>query len=385
VLIGVDALSLKPGKTGGGETYIVNLMRELPPMDPENHYHIFALPEAVSLFENGYPNVSIQPCRMPGPSQTQVWARILYEQAVLPGAIRRLGIQLMLFLGNMASIRCPCPSVMTVHDLMSYFYKDNYPGQLGLVKSRLLPAIVKASVRRVTLVSASSEHTKREIVGRLGVSAEKIRVVHLGVDPHFGGDRLGPEHLPAGIDASYALFVGTQDLHKSLDRLVRAFTLMKRRTKLPAKLVLAGMEGTGTAQLRATIRESNCPDVLDLGRVPDGQLSALYANAKLFVFPSLNEGFGLPPLEAMSKGIPVAASNAGPIPEVVADAAILFNPYDEESIASALERGFTDDALLESLREKGYERVRLFTWRRTAEKMFDIIRELSEKTAVCAG
>jgi glycosyltransferase involved in cell wall biosynthesis len=181
----------------------------------------------------------------------------------------------------------------------------------------------------------------------------------------------------------FILFVGYQHLHKNLVRLVRAFAKVKARKNIPHMLVLAGKEESGTPDLRRELNRLQLDSIVDLGFVSSEVISALYRRASLFVYPSLIEGFGLPPLDAMACGVPVAASNAGAIPEVVGDAAILFDPYSEEDIARALEQVLLDDTLRNELVKKGYERIssNMFSWERTTEQIVDLLEQLGDNSA----
>ncbi len=387
--IGIDALSLKPGRTGGGETYIVNLLKALSRSDAGHHFEIFCLGGVRELCGITAPNMAFRTVSFPGPEKAQLAGRMIYEQTRLPGAVKRLGIDCMLFLGNIASVFCPCPSILTIHDLWTWFYKETFPGVLDPFTGKVLPQVVRVSARRATRISASSHFTKSEIIRFFRLPSSKVEVVHLGfrhsADPQPGLPPPGTDaegKLPDGVRPPFLLNVGNQHLHKNLHTLVDAFSEFKRSTGLPHQLVIAGMAASGTPLLQERIRVANSVDIVTIGVVPKATLDRLYRDAAAFVFPSRYEGFGFPPLEAMARGVPVIAARSSSITEVVGDAALLFEPTDVPQMASAIRRILTDSALAASLKKMGFRHsgpACPFTWERTADAMLGLVRSVVEQ------
>jgi glycosyltransferase involved in cell wall biosynthesis len=378
--IGIDALSLIPGRTGGMETFFVKIVEMLGKIDNRNEYVIFALPEASERLKSGYSNIKVRTCRSFRTPGLTVPFRLLYEQIVLPSLIKALDIDVMLYPASISSWRCPCKSLLIVMDFIAAYYAEHFPGKLGIIKERLLPWMIGVSARRATKIAAISEFTKRDLCERFAIPEDRVEVVYLGTErriPAIAEESTSLE-LPGPVREPFILFVGYQHLHKNLVRLVRAFVEVKRRNRLPHMLVLAGKEESGTPALRDELDRLQSDSIVDLGLVSSEVISALHRKASLFVYPSLIEGFGLPPLDAMACGVPVAASNAGAIPEVVGDAAILFDPYSEEDIARALEQVLLDEALRNELIRRGYERVssNMFSWERTTAQIVDLLEQL---------
>ena len=259
------------------------------------------------------------------------------------------------------------PSVFTVHDLAFLAHPETHLRANRAYLATMMPRYVAAA----TMVIADSESTRRDLLARYGVPPDNVRVVPLGVEPIFAP--VPPtEARPVvaeryGFTAPYLLFVGTLEPRKNLRGLVAAYrALLQRRADLPT-LAIAGGEGWWYDDLYRLIkREGLAGRVRFLGRVPDADLPALYSGSAVFAYPSLYEGFGLPPLEALACGTPVVCSNRSSLPEVVGDAALLVEPTDVGALAGALERLLDDEPLRRELRARGLARAAQFTWARTA-------------------
>lgn len=374
--IGIDALSVKPGKTGGGETYVLNLISHLSKVAPQHEFVVFSLPGLRDLFARTISGVTFREVAIPGDMKGAVPARLLFEQFLLPSRIRMLGIDCMLFMGNIMSLACPCPAILNINDMSSFYYRKTFPGVFSFANDRILPAMIALSARRAHMISAISKFTKQEILKYVAVFPKKIAVIYLGVEGPGLKTAEQPAELPAEVTRPYIFTVGTQHLHKNYERLCRAFAAAKKTSSLSYQLVIAGMEGNGTARLQNVLRELACPDIRILGAVSQTHLQGLYQNARAVIFPSLYEGFGLPLLEAMAAGAPVFASNAGPVPEIVEDAAFLFDPLDQQAIEHALTLSMADDSLIGDLRRRGtalISRGSRFSWTTTATEMLSLV------------
>ncbi len=269
-------------------------------------------------------------------------------------------------------LRRHTPALLTVHDLSFLRHPDTFPEALRTYLERAVPR----SVTRADHILADSHATRRDLIELLNVPAEKITTLHLGVSTRFSPDPRPNERTRLnaryGLGAKpYILAVGTVQPRKNIRRLIEALDALISTHDV--SLALAGQP----AWLSDPILEAAAARdyVHVLGFVADEDLPALYRQAAVFAFPSLYEGFGLPPLEAMACGTPVVASNASSIPEAVGDAGLLIDPLDVRALTHALDRLLTDTNLRQDLRTRGLGRATEFTWARTAERWLALVRK----------
>jgi glycosyltransferase involved in cell wall biosynthesis len=283
-----------------------------------------------------------------------------WEQAVLPLQARRA--HAVLSPANLAPLALRRRNVVVMHDAAALRHPEWYGRGYVAWQRALLPRLARGAGRVITV----SEFSRGELIDVLGAPPERVVVVPNGVDDRFTPDADAQAARAAlGLDGDrpYVLAVGTRIARKNLAALDNAARAMAGRG---ADLVAAGSG-------RAYMREETGGVVKALGYVPEEHLPGLYAGAAALVMPSLYEGFGLPVLEAMASGTPVAAADRGALPEVAGGAAVLFDPDDPDAAADALLRALDDDGTLVA---RGLERARGFTWRRTAELTDTAIREL---------
>lgn len=264
--------------------------------------------------------------------------------------------------------------VITIHDLGFYVFGDKFAkGWHGLHMRFMLPY----SVRQADRIIAVSGATKKQIMDIFKVPPEKITVTYEGVSEKFRviQDTGEIEKVLAkyGIKKPYILFVGTMDPRKNLSRLIEAFTLVKKDIKNLRLLIVGGKGELFSAQMEKMIKT---PDIISTGYVPDEDMVYIYNACDVFAFPSLYEGFGLPILEAMACGAPVVTSNVYSMPEVAGDAAILVNPEKVEEIKTAIVKLLMDTILRKQMVDKGLERVKEFTWRKTAATTLAVYEEV---------
>jgi glycosyltransferase involved in cell wall biosynthesis len=266
-------------------------------------------------------------------------------------------------------------TVFTLHDLIFQFFPEYH---LPLNRAFLVHAMPRF-LHRADAIIAVSECTKRDAIHFYKVPPDRITVIYEGVNPALrpvnGENVLRQARTRLTRGAPFILFVGTIEPRKNIIALVDAVRTLRTRG-YPHRLVIAGRKGWlyrgAFDHVRTTGMESEI-DFLDF--VPEEDLPALYSACAAFVFPSLYEGFGLPPLEAMACGAPVVCSNASSLPEVVGDAALLFNPRDIGEMTNAIERVLADAALRDVLRGKGIARSARFTWERTARETLRVYRD----------
>jgi glycosyltransferase involved in cell wall biosynthesis len=277
------------------------------------------------------------------------------EAVWLTGVLARRRPDVFYSPGFNAPPTCPVPFVLTVFDLIHLHVRE----ESGTLRRLYYQLHVKPAVKRARAVLTGSEYSRARLIEWSGVAAERVVVIQAAAGEEFTPE--GDAHEPG---YPYLLYVGNHKPHKNLARLIRALAGLSERRSL--RLLLAGPV---EPELVALARAHGVADrVVFLGQVPDDRLPALYRGAAVFVFPSLYEGFGLPPLEAMACGTPVVSSLATSLPEVVGDAAVPIDPLDVESIADGIDRVVGDDQLRARLRERGFAQAALFSWDETARR-----------------
>jgi alpha-1,3-rhamnosyl/mannosyltransferase len=237
------------------------------------------------------------------------------------------------------------------------------------------------SIRRADCVISDSEYGRQEILAEFNLPPEKVVSVLLAAGSGFSpvaADRLPAVLKPFGfLPQQYILSVGTLEPRKNLTTAIRAYARLPEVIRAETPLVIAGMKGWRTEGLDKEVAALiDKGQIRRLGYVPDEALPALYSGARVFVYPSLYEGFGLPPLEAMACGAPVIVSNRSSLPEVVGDTGLQVDALDVDGLAQAMSQIIEDDALRASLRQLGMERAKSFSWRRCAEETLAVYRKV---------
>jgi alpha-1,3-rhamnosyl/mannosyltransferase len=276
---------------------------------------------------------------------------------------------------NFMAYRFDGPTVVTVHDLSWVRYPETHPAARVREMNRLMPQ----TVERAAHVLVDSEYIRHEVIEHFGISPEKVTTCLLGVTPDFrpmDADTCRPFLAPHGLAwGRYILAVGTLEPRKNLTTAIAAFSRLPDDIRRRYPLVVAGMQGWGedryTKELRELIRRGEARMV---GYVPQAGLPALYAGARMLVYPSLYEGFGLPPLEAMACGVPVIASDRASLPEVVGDAGIQIEALDETAITQAMRALIEDDAFHGRLSAAGSKRAARFSWEQCAARTLAVYR-----------
>jgi len=374
------AIDIRRTTEFGIGTYTRNVVRALGRLDHSNHYFLIGSPEKVAEIGALPANFKAVPLL----EQDTTTKGFLECRAIL----KRLHCDVMhiphLFWLPRA---LPCPYVMTVHDVLEHMARANH-------RSGMRQSLHFYSTRRVlknaARVLAVSNFTRSEIVKLFHTPEERIDVVYNAIDGRFlhghasDADR---QFLAERYQITYPflLYAGRITPHKNLVRIIEAFSALKaelkKEEKYPdLKLIIIGDELSKHPDLRRTvIRGCVQNDVRFLGFVPIDVLRIFYDVAKVFVFPSLYEGFGLPPLEAMAHGTPVLTSNTSSIPEVVDDAAMLVNPENVFEMMRALRRVLLDPSLREKLKQRGYNQAKKFSWDASAAKILRIYEDVANK------
>lgn len=262
------------------------------------------------------------------------------------------------------------PIVVTVHDLIHLQFPQ-YFSVLQRAYAQWMFTRVKRHARAIITVS---ERTKSDLMRQFAIPAEKLWVIYHGVSArYFNADESEAIAMRAkyNLPETYLLFVGNLKPHKNIGGLISAWAKMADSLRPPLVMVGTGREEYLNLAQQEKIRGRE-NEILFLGEIVDAEMPALYRGARAYVQPSWYEGFGFPPLEAMASGIPVAVSNRGALPEVVGDAALIFDPADQEQFVGTLESIVADEALRKTLREKGLQRALLFSWETAAQQTYKV-------------
>jgi glycosyltransferase involved in cell wall biosynthesis len=370
--IGLSTSVIQRGQTGIA-AYVFALVRAFLRGAEEHHFVLYVLQEDLPLFGFAGKAMEIVPVdeRFRAPAQD-----ILWHQRELPHLARRHQLDVL----HIPSYRRllwprPCALVGTVHDLAAFHVARKYDWKrmfFGRVIARVL-------ARRQDEIISISHNTARDMTAFWKLPKERITVIHHGID-HERFSPAPPEIASAvarqrfGLTQPFFLYVARlEHPAKNHIRLIAAFERFKTESKSPWQLVLAGSDWHGAEEIHAAIRRSPASnDIRCLGFVPDDDLPYLYRAAEAFVYPSLYEGFGFPPLEAMACGCPVLCSTRGALEEVVGTAALTVDPEDVTALKSQLTRLATDGKLREQLRAAGLERASHFDWNYTAARTLEV-------------
>ena len=361
----------------GVGTYIRNVVRTLGRLDRENKYLLIGPSSKVEEIGSLPPNFHAVPLHQLERSLKGWWE----FRAVL----RRLDCDLV-HVPNIFSVprALPCPYVMTVHDMLEHMSLGRKRNDLWRsVHFQLTMRVLRGAAR----IFAVSNFTKTEMEKLFGISPERIEVVYNAIDERFlhGHASAADRELIAKryqVTYPFLLYAGRVSAHKNVVRMIEAFSalkgeLEKERAFPDLKLIIIGDDLSGNPDLRRTVVRSGVQnDVRFLGFVPIEVLRIFYDSAKIFVFPSLYEGFGLPPLEAMAHGTPVVTSNVSSLPEVVGNAAVLVNPENVFEIMRALHRVLLDQVLRERMKERSYVQAGKFSWEKSVRRILEVYRQV---------
>jgi glycosyltransferase involved in cell wall biosynthesis len=361
VHIGLNLIFLVPGATGGMETYARELIPELVAAAPEHRFTAYVSREGAA---GGGPWHDVDACVTVPVNSTNRVAWVRGEQQLLAPLARRAGVELLHSLASTAPAWGSFRRVTTIHDLIYRLVPQAHPGLRSLGMRVLVPLAARRS-DRIIVPAASTRDDLRRL---LGVAPERVDVVPHGVGSTPPATPLSERQIRERLDAGdrpIVLTVSAKLPHKNLVRLISALASIP--TKQRPLLVLPGYPTAHESELREHARALGVEsDIRLLGWVSGAELEALYGAAACFVFPSLAEGFGLPVLEAMARGVPVACSGRGALAEVAGDAALLFDPESESEIAGAIRRLLSDPREAVRLAAAGRERARRFSWQATA-------------------
>jgi glycosyltransferase involved in cell wall biosynthesis len=371
--IGIDAHAIG-ARQGGNETYITNLIKSLAEIDGDNLYTIYLADAGAAAqwrenFETRYKNFSVRLLPPPTPL-VRVPVYLTYELFRRPVDV--------LHVQYTAPPFCRVPVVVTIHDLAF----ERMPETFTRRGSFQLKLTVRRTAKKAARIATVSEYSRQDLLDIYKLSPEKVVVTYNGVESSFTPQPSVPNEAAAvrkrfGVSRDFLLAVGSLQPRKNLVRLIRAYArLRSEREDFRPQLVIVGRKLWLASEIFDEVKRQRwADDVILTGYVADEDLPALYRAARAFVYPSLFEGFGLPPLEAMASGTPVVTSDVSSIPEITGDAALLIDPNDERELANALIEIVNNDRLRAELREKGIAQAKKFTWRDAAEKTLRLYKE----------
>ncbi len=367
--IAIDARKLRDYGIG---TYVRNLLRQLARLDPSTEYVLICNQADCSIAATLGPNFRAV--------REGAGAYTLREQIAVPLDLQRHHANLFHAPHYVLPPLTPCRSVVTIHDCIHLRFPQYLPNRLGYAYAR---ASMWTATHRAARVITVSEASKRDILRYFRIPESRINVIYNAIDDRFWeeppADDVERVRQRYQLTAPFVLYAGNIKPHKNLERLIESFHLMRHASPelLDVQLLIIGDEISKYATLRRAVhRHKLHKHVRFFGFVSDQTLAALYRLADVFVFPSLYEGFGLPPLEAMASGTPVITSNVSSLPEVVGGAAFMIDPYEPEAIADAMRRVLTEPDLRADLRARGLARAREFSWERSIRRVREIYQEV---------
>ena len=371
--VAIDASS---AGSGGAVRYLSRMCPALSEASPDTSFYLL--------------NRASQLSRLPSLPANFTWVeipeytksrplRVPWLQIALPRIIRRLDVDVLLAASDVSTLRPPCPLVLMVHNINPLSTMRSQIWSRGkLVQLAVQRELVRRCARRADKVVFVSAWSRQAMSRGLGIPLEKSTVVHHGVDDAFRW--LSKSSTAPNDGRKFLLVVSSVLEHKNLNRLLEAYSGMLRSLGRDLDLVIAGPIGSVDLHRcleRRLANEGLSTKVRFLGSVPSEKLLTLYSQAEMLVFPSLEETFGLPLIEAMAAGLPVVASNTSVMPEICEDAACYFDPFDVADITRAMVRVLTDTSLREALVQKGLERSSAFSWSVAAKGLVAVMNRAS--------
>jgi glycosyltransferase involved in cell wall biosynthesis len=374
--VGIDLSWLLPGRTGGVETHVRGLLEGLSRVDHENDYVLFATKAVRDTFDSLPANFGFS---IIAPRLSSGYSGRLLQQLCIPYHARSTNVAVIHSPANIRCFASERPSVITIHDLNLSFSEIRYyrsRERLTLAKRRVLQHLVRASAARANAIITVSEFSRKCIIEQLGVPPERVSVIHNAPLAFPSNNSVSWPSLAEriGVTRDYVIAFSNGFIHKNIETLIKAFALIPGTHQL----VIVGHLPKQSGRVLELIADLNLTGaVRSTGYVKESEMQAILTHATMLAFPSLSEGFGLPILEAMAAGVPVACSNSTALPEVAGDAALYFDPRSTEDIAAALKRICEDPALRKSLIAKGYENIKRFSWTESARKTLEVYRSVA--------
>jgi len=373
----IDAIGISRIKAGVG-VYAKNLLEQLTRISPDSHFYILAQDDDTELDFSSRDNATM--IWLPAKLFRKLPLRFLFEQVFLPMLLVKHDIDVLHSLHySFPLVRSRTKKVVTLHDMTSF----SMPEMHGWAKRTYYRSFIRCAVRAADELIFVSYCTRRDFVERFGQSRGAAKVIHLGKSEAFGPG-LDPCEIRRvkekyGLLQPFVFYVGMIEPRKNLPRLAMAFASVRERHP-DLLLVIAGKKGWMYDELMETIEKLNlASSVVFTGFVPEADKPFLIAGAKVFAYPTLYEGFGIPVLEALACGVPTLTSNISSIPEVAGDAALTVDPKSIEELSLGLERLLTDEPFREHLRCESLKQARKFTWAKTAAETMNAYSEAFQR------
>ena len=368
--IAIEAQRIFRPNKHGMDFVALETIRELQKIDHENEYFIFVSPGPDHCL-NESDNMHIVELRCP--------SYPLWEQVALPRAVARVRPDLLHCTSNTAPVKCPVPLVLTLHDIIFLEKRQSSSRSLyqemGWHYRRLVVPRILSECRKIITVSNFECNRIREA---LNLPKDRLTAVYNGYSPHFRQMPPAPEIVHKYIPSDdYLFFLGNTDPKKNTPRVLKAYGLYLRKSEHKRPLLIADLKEEAIDGILSAegIKEVK-PYLSFPGYIPNADLAALYNGAFAFLYPSLRESFGIPMLESMACGTPVIAGNTSAMPEIAGEGALLADPLDENDIARKILLLEEDDTFYQQQVDYGLERVKLFSWRKSAEALLKIYKEI---------
>ncbi len=375
--IGINGRFLVAKRTGV-QRAAFNLIRTLVEIDRENQYLIFTGRGQVGRPEWDYPNVQVIESDL---RESESFLNHVWEQFWLPILAHRHKVDLLHSPANVAPLFYRGPSVVHIHDLCFVVNPQWYSFTFRTVYNFIIPRLA----RRASRVITCSNNSKNDLLHFCRLAADKVSLVYWAVDDIFlkrSADASSLRHVEAKGLGEFILYVGSLEPRKNINTLIKSYVQLRRSNpNLKPKLVLIGGESPLFADVQLRVKDY-AGDIVFKGFIDDEMLRAFYSNAALVAYPSLYEGFGLPPLEAMASGTPVITSDGSSIPEVVGEAAFMIDPRSVEQLTNAMVRLLTDKELRQKLIARGKVQVERFNWYRVARNTLAVYYEVASEAGI---
>lgn len=369
--IGINLLYINPKLAGGSVTYALKLVKEISLLDKQNKYIIYINKECKDInFEVG-DNFNIRVLNF---EYSSVYLRYFWEQLILPFYVFKDKIDLLHSLGYVTPLFITAKKVVSILDINYKGHSNN----MSASKRFLLGTMVNLSAIFCGKIITISEFSKKQIVKHTSAKNDKVIVTLLS-----GSSDVLPEQINQtnsilqkyNIPNEYIIAFSSPSPHKNIERLIDAVTeILVKKSNL--KLVLVGHQHKSESLIKRIEKNNLLDKVIFTGFVPDEDIKPLMSNAKLFVFPSLYEGFGIPLLDAQACKVPVVSSNAGSLPEVGGDAAFYFDPENIIEMENAISKVLEDDSIVDVILKKGLENRQKFSWKQTAQETLDVYKKI---------
>lgn len=381
----INCLLVEPGQTGGGETFLVNLISRLARLDSENEYLLLVTEANAPLFANDNPHFEQ---RVIMPDAKSRLRRIWFENQSLPHFLKNEGVELFYSPFGTLPRSLPCKSAVTFQNLLYIDFAGNTAYRGRSISSRLsvnLQAMyyrltTRSTMKRADKIWAVSNTTARALTDYYEIPAEKIQVIYEGVSYEQFNPGRESEPTPRPIESRYVLMVASLYPNKNIDKAISAFRKVVDRG-LPHQLVIVGNDWHQyRGELERLITKLRLDErVIFTGGVKHEQIPAYFKHADLFLMISNVESFGLPVLEAMAAGVPVIISQRSSLPEIAGGAALTTDIQNINHLAEQMLRVLTDRSLAHNLRERGWSRARSFDWNETAARAIDLFNNIGGK------